>query len=170
MAQEINVRGLSDLQKFLDEFPVKLEKNVMRGGLRAGCTKELLPEVQANLMAAGAVKTGELIAGMKVGTRAQGGRVTAYVVAGGKHGWIMKFIEYGVKPHDIVARAGGWLAFSGIFAKAVHHPGFAARAVMRPALDRSGQAAVIVVGEYIRDRLATKEGLDTAGILIEGDE
>ncbi len=32
----INVRGLADLQKFLDQLPAKLETNVMRGALMAG--------------------------------------------------------------------------------------------------------------------------------------
>jgi hypothetical protein len=164
MAQEINVRGLSDLQKFLDEFPVKFEKNCMVGGLRAGAKQELLPEVQANLMAAGAVKTGELIAGMKVGTRTQGGRVTAYVKATGKHAFIAKWIEYGVAAHDIVAKAGGWLAWSGIFAKSVRHPGFKGRGFMRGALDQSGDAAVIAMTEYIKRRLETQGGLDTSEV------
>lgn len=169
MADTVHVKGLSDLQKFLDELPAKLERNVMRGALRAGAVKELLPETQANLMAAGAVKTGELIAGLKVKTGARGGRVTASVVAGGKHGYIMKWIEYGVAPHLIVAKAGGLLAFLGIFAKAVHHPGFKGRGSMRLALDRSGGAAVVAAGNYMKARLEAG-GLDTADITIEADQ
>ncbi|MCR4331283.1 MAG: hypothetical protein NUV34_01045 [Sulfuricaulis sp.] len=166
----IHVKGLADLQKFLDTLAPKIEKNILRGALRAGAAKELLPETQANLMAAGAVQTGELIAGLKVGTRSKGGRVTSYVKAGGKHGYIMKWIEYGVAPHDIVAKAGGLLSFLGIFAKAVHHPGFKGRGSMRRALDHSGGAAVVAAAEYMKNRLATKHGLDTSGVMIAGDE
>ena len=36
MADSVHVKGLDALQKLLDTLPVKLEKNVMRGGLRAG--------------------------------------------------------------------------------------------------------------------------------------
>lgn len=162
---DTHIKGLSELNKFLQEFPVKLEKNILRGSLRAGAKKELLPEVQANLMSAGAVRTGELISGLKVGTRSKGGKVTAYVKAGGKHGYIMKWIEYGVKPHDIVAKAGGWLSFLGIFAKAVRHPGFKGRGSMRKALDRSGVAAAVVAGEYMRNRLE-KSGVDVADVEI----
>jgi hypothetical protein len=165
---DVHVTGLADLQKFLDQFPPKFERNCVRGGLRAGAVKELLPETQANLMAAGAVKTGELIAGLKVKTSARGGRVTSSVVSTGKHAYIMKWIEYGVKAHNIVAKAGGWLAFGGIFARAVHHPGFAARPCMRPALDRSGGAAVVAAGEYMKARLEAG-GLDTADITIEAE-
>lgn len=161
----IHVKGLAALDKYLQEFPVKFERSCVRGGLRAGAVKELLPETQANLMAAGAVQTGELIAGLKVKTSARGGRVTASVVAGGKHGYIMKWIEYGVAPHDIVAKAGGLLSFLGIFAKAVHHPGFKGRGSMRRALDHSGGAAVVAAGEYMKNRLE-KVGLDVADIDI----
>ncbi len=160
-----HIKGLAALDKYLQTFPVKFEKSCVRGGLRAGAKKELLPETQANLMAAGAVKTGELIAGLKVGTRSRGGRVTAYVKAGGKHGWLMRFIEYGVRPHDIVAKAGGWLSFLGIFSRKVRHPGFAGRGSMRRALDQSGGAATVAAGEYMRDRLE-RVGVDVADIEI----
>ena len=166
---DIKVSGLSDLQMFMDTLAPKLEANVMRGGLRDGATKELLPEAQANLLAAGAVRTGELIAGLKVRTSARGGTVSASVVSSGKHAYIAKWIEYGVKPHTITAK-GGLLSFGGVFAKSVQHPGFAARPFLRPALDRSGQAAVVAVAEYIKKRLATKEGLNTSGVHIEGDQ
>lgn len=166
---EQHIKGLKELNAFLTALPVKLEKNVLRGGLRAGAKKELLQEAQANLMSAGAVQTGELISGLKVGTRSRGGKVTAYVKATGKHAYIARWIEYGVKPHNIPAKAGGMLAFLGIFAKSVAHPGFAARAFLRPALDRSGGAAVVEAAKYMRNRLATKHGLDTADIAI-GDE
>jgi len=165
VSDPIHVKGLSDLQKFLDQFPPKFERNCVRGGLRAGAVKELLPEAQANLMAAGAVQTGELIAGLKVKTSSRGGTVTASVVSTGKHAYIAKWIEYGVKPHDIVAKAGGWLSFLGIFARAVRHPGFAAKPFLRPALDRSGGAAVVAAGEYMKARLEAG-GLDTSDITI----
>ncbi len=169
MGDTAHVKGLSDLQSFLDQLPAKLERNVMRSALRAGATKELLPEAQANLMSAGAVQTGELIAGLKVKTKVRGGTVTSSVVSTGKHAYIAKWIEYGVAAHNIAAKKGGWLSFAGIFAKEVMHPGFKARPFLRPALDRSGGAAVVASAEYMKKRLATREGLDTSDVLIEGD-
>ena len=41
---------------------------------------------------------------------------------------------------------------------------------MRPALDSQATRAVVAAGEYIKRRLATKHGLDTSGVMIEGDE
>jgi HK97 gp10 family phage protein len=162
---EIHVTGLAELQKFLDELPPKLERNVMRGALRAGMNV-VKPVAQANARKA----SGLYAAGLKVGTRARGGRVTASLKATGPHGWLGKWIEFGTKPHNIAARKKGWLAFMNIFAREVAHPGARPFPHMRPALDGQAQNAVIAAAEYMKKRMATKWGLDTSHIMIEGDE
>jgi hypothetical protein len=102
--------------------------------------------------------------------------VTASVKVGGKNKktqadvWYAHMIEFtGARPHDIKAKKAISLFIAGIFGKIVHHPGFKAHAFMRPALDGQAQSAIVAAGNYIKNRLATKEGLDTAGILVEGD-
>lgn len=160
-----HVKGLSELQKFLDTLTPKMEVNVMRGGLRAGMNV-VKPIAQSNIHRV----SGELAAGLKVGTRRRGSTVTANLKATGPHRFIAHLVEYGTKAHNIAARAEGWLSFGGIFRKSVEHPGATARPFMRPALDGQAQAAVVATGEYIKNRLATKEGLDTSHITIEGDE
>jgi len=50
------------------------------------------------------------------------------------------------------------------------HPGVMPKPFMRPALDAQSGAAVLAVGEYIKKRLATKNGLDTSEINIEVEE
>lgn len=170
MNDDTHVTGLPELQKFLDQLAPKLERNVCRGALRAGCVKELLPEAQANLLKEGAVKTGKLIAGLKVGTRSKGGVVIGYVKTTGPHAYIAKWIEYGVAAHKIAAKKGGWLFFGGVFARVVQHPGLRPRAFMRPALDHSGGAAVVAAAEYMKAKLSSKHGLDTADVAISGDE
>ena len=52
----------------------------------------------------------------------------------------------------------------------VFHPGAKPKPYMRPALDARAQDAVIAAGEYIKKRLATKNGLDTSDITIEAGE
>ncbi|MCR4297505.1 MAG: hypothetical protein NUV75_01945 [Gallionella sp.] len=172
MADTQHIRGLDKLNKFLQTFPVKFEKSCVRGGLRAGAVKELLPEVQANVLSF-ATKSGELMTGLKVVTRSRRGRVTAAVVATGPHAYLAKWMEYGVKAHNITAKKG-FLSFLGVFAKSVMHPGIAPygnksargpHSFMRPALDHSGGAAVVAAGEYMRNRLETA-GLDVADIDI----
>ena len=114
--------------------------------------------------------TSRLAAGLKIGTRSRGGTVTATLKATGPHAYIAKWIEYGVRAHNIAAKQNGWLSFMNIFRKEVAHPGFAPKPFLRPALDQQAQPAVIAAAEYMRNRLATKEGLDTADIVIEGDQ
>lgn len=167
---EENIKGLKELNGFLQQLAPKVERNVLRGALRAGASKELLPEAQANLMAAGAVETGELINGLKVGTKAKGGQAIAYVKAGGKHAHLAHWIEFGTRPHNIRAKIGGFLSFLGRFATEVMHPGMKPRPFMRPTLDSAGIAAVDQAARYMRDRLASKHGLDTSHVRLPGDE
>ena len=158
---ETHVKGLAELQKFLDQLPAKLEANVMRSALRAG----------ANIVKAQArqnvpVKTGKLRDGLKVSTSSRRGRVTAKVKATGKHAHIAPWLEYGTAAHKITAKKGKGLFFGGLFVKGVQHPGFRPKPFMRPALDSKAQEATIAVGEAIKKRLAKKHGLDASDVEI----
>lgn len=164
MSGEVRVKGLSDLNALLQELPAKMERNVLRGALRAGA-RVVQAEAKANVP----VDTGALRAGIKVSTggkRGAAGVVIAKVRVTGRHAFVAPWLEYGVAAHTITARRGGWLFF-GAFARSVEHPGFAPRPFMRPALDSKAQAAVVAAGNYIKQRLATKHGLDTADIEVE---
>lgn len=165
MSEFKHVKGLADLQKFMNQLTPKLEANVMRGALRAGM-KIVLPVAQANIHSV----SGELAAGLKLGTARKGGMVMASIKAKGPHGFIAKFVEYGTAAHVIEGRNGGWLNVLGQLRKSVDHPGAKAKPFLRPALDAQAQNAVVGAAEYIKNRLATKEGLDTSAVRIEGDE
>lgn len=165
MADDIRVKGLSDLQKFLDNLPVALERNVMRGALRAGMGV-IKPVAQSNVRKV----SGLLADGLKIGTRVRGRTVTARLRATGKHGFVAGWVEHGTAAHKIFAKIGGSLFLGGIFSKSVNHPGAKPKPFMRPALDAQAQNAVIATGQYIKQRLATKNGLDTTYVLVEGDE
>lgn len=165
MQDSEHIKGLSDLQKFLDTLTPKVEANIMRGALRAGMNV-VKPIAQANVHSV----SGELAAGLKVGTRRRGGTVTANLKATGPHASIAHLVEYGTKAHFIQVKNSKWLTFGGIFAKSVAHPGARPNPFMRPALDSQVTTATVAAGNYIKDRLATKEGLDTAHITVEGDE
>lgn len=160
MSDLVHVKGLSELQKFLDQLPAKVEKNVLRGALRAG----------ANVVRADAVgrihsRSGVLAKSLKVGTKSRGSKVTAAVRT---KVFYAKWVEYGTKPHVIKASDGGALAIGGGYYKAVNHPGIVTPyPFMRPALDTKASAAVMAAGEYIKARLATKHGLDTSEVIIE---
>ncbi len=167
MADDLNVKGLSALNAFMDQLTPKMERNVCRGGLRAGMNV-VKPVAQANIDSI----SGELAKGLKVSTRARGGKVTATLKATGPHAYVAPWLEYGTRPHTITARNRKGLSVGGLFFQSVDHPGIAKgpHAFMLPALDTQAQAAVIATGEYIRGRLSMKHGLDTADIVIGEDE
>lgn len=181
---DIHIKGLAELQKFLDTLPIKMEKNVMRGALRSGAKLiEAQAKANAPVGAPNSVNArlyggyaGALRDSIRTGTRAKNAKVMAYVRAGGKNRgsradvFYANWVEFGTRAHTIAAKGKGWLSFGGIFAKSVDHPGTSPRPFMRPALDAKAVAAVNAAAEYIRDRLSRKHGLDTSAILLEGDE
>jgi HK97 gp10 family phage protein len=162
----MHIKGLADLQKFFDQLPAKVEANILRGALRAG-----IQPVQADAKMRVGHVSGLLRDGLKISTRRKGGIVYAVLRSTGKHGFIAHWIEYGTAPHLILSRLKNWLSFGGQFFRRIDHPGIKNPIpFMRPALDTQAQTAVIAAAEYMKKRLATKEGLDTAGIIIAGDE
>lgn len=166
MPDLINVKGLSELEKFMDQLPIKVERNVARGAVRAGMNV-VKPVAQANVHSV----SGKLALGLKITTRSKGGMVVAKLKATGPHASIAHLIEFtGAKAHLISAATKKALSIGGQAFASVHHPGFKPRPFMRPALDTEASAAVVAVGNYIKDRLATREGLDTSAVLVEGDE
>ena len=170
MADTTHVKGLDELQKLLDTLPAKMEANVMRGALRAGMNP-IKAEAKQLLAAHGNVVSGQIRDGLKVSVRSQGGKILARLRVRGKHAFIAYWLEFtGAKPHEIKPKKRKSLFIAGLFGEIVHHPGFRPKPFLRPALDGQAQRAVIAVGEYIKNRLATKNGLDTSGIDIEAGE
>lgn len=162
---DIHVTGLKELGQFLDTLPEKLQKNVVRGAFRKGMN-EVKPAAQQGVHSI----SGLLAAGLKVGTRAKGGTVYATLKATGKHAYIARWVEYGTAAHTITAKDRKSLSLGGVFFQSVQHPGARPKPFLRPALDQQASAAVVAAAEYMKERLSTKHGLDTAHITIEGDE
>lgn len=124
------------------------------------------PEAQRNIHSV----SGLLAAGLKIGSGGRGGRVFSYLRARGKHAYVAKWVEFGTRAHRIDAKGGGWLSFGGIFRRGVLHPGATPHPFLRPALQAKAGAAVIAAAEYMRDRLASKEGLDVADLTFDREE
>jgi HK97 gp10 family phage protein len=158
----IAVKGLSDLQRFLDELPAKVERNALRGALRAGANV-IKPVAQANIHSI----SGATAKSLKVRTDARGGRVTASVYT---RYFVGRLLEYtGAKPHRITPAIAKAISIGGHAYSAVNHPGFSPKPFLRPALDTRASEAVVAVGEYLKLRLATKHGLDTSGVAVEAE-
>ena len=62
---------------------------------------------------------------------------------------------------------GGALSFGGGALQHVDHPGARAQPFMRPALDARASDATVAAAQYMKERLATKHGLDTGDVEIE---
>lgn len=182
MSDTVHVKGLSDLQRFLDQLPAKIEKNIMRSALRAGA-KVILEEARARVPVStpnaknqslyGAY-SGALRDSLRVTTRYSRGKISASVKAGGgtKRGadvFYAQWVEYGTRPHVITARNRAYLSFAGGAYKSVNHPGAQPRPFMRPAMDTRSEDAVIAVGRQIKARL-TKAGIDTEEVTIGADD
>jgi HK97 gp10 family phage protein len=176
MTTEIEgIKGLSELQKVLDEFPVKLERNIMRGAMRAGCNV-MKKIAKANCPQGEPTIEGKRLFGHHKGLlkesirvaismkKSQGGKIIAEVRAGGemKNGaqvYYAHMVERDTRPHKIEAGIGKRFPWGG---KVVNHPGTKGKAFMRHAFDHGGRASVEALREYIRKRLLTKHGIEVA--------
>lgn len=156
------VKGLKDLQEFLDDLPVKMERDIMRGGIRAG-TKEIYTEA----LTSAPVLHGKLKEGIKMGTSVRGSIVRGYVRS---TDFKTRWIEYGTAAHAITASPSKFLNFGGVFVKSVMHPGSHPHPFLRPALDNQATSAVIATGNYVKERLSSKLKYDTSAIFVGGDE
>lgn len=165
MADLRHVKGLDQLQKFLDALPAKMEANIMRGGLRAGA---MVMRAEAQTKAPN--RTGVLSKGIKVSTRSSKGVVKAIVKTTGKHGYLAPWLEYGTAAHRIAPKRAKALFLGGIFVSSIEHPGSKPKPFMRPAMDSKASASLVAVGEYVKKRL-TKEGFAQASeVQLEVDE
>lgn len=161
MAEEF-VHGMAELGKALEQLPVKLERNVMRGAMRAGAkvqlakAQELVPEEHDG------PHPGELKKSLRIRTSSRRGVVRAIVTAGSKLVYWARWVELGTLAHFIRPKNRKSLFFAGLAREAIHHPGAKKKPFMRPALDGTAGGVLTAVGSYIRRRL-DKEGIDVPG-------
>lgn len=156
MQDTFHIKGLAALGKALSTLPVKIERNVLRGALRAG-----MKPVQAAARENAAKATGLLARGLRISTDGRKGKVYARLKTSGKHDYIARFVEFGTAPHRISGRNGGMLRIAGkAIVPSVAHPGARAVPFMRPAIDTKSPDAVQAVANYIRNRLSTQHGID----------
>lgn len=155
---ETKVNGLAELDKALATLADKLQRNVVRGALRAGA-KQIEVEAKAQLARNQSVHTGALRDSVRVSVRLVRGVPKATISAGSKKAWYAKLVEFGTTKHIIQAKQSKGLFFGGINRAQVNHPGATKRPYMRPALDAASAKAIEAYAAYIRKRLA-KQGLD----------
>lgn len=160
MAKDINIVGGKELAEFLQQLPVRIEKNIMRAALRAGA-RVIADEAKINVP----TQLGDLKRSIRTGSNAKKGQVEAYARAGNKKAFYYRFVEFGTAAHIIKAgKNKKVLVFTArdgnkVVKEQVLHPGAVAKPYMRPALDAKGDAAIRAVTNKIKERL-TKEGIN----------
>jgi HK97 gp10 family phage protein len=151
----VNVTGLAELERALNELPDKVAKNVARAALRAAAAPVL--EEARRLVP---VKSGKLRDSLRITTSLRGGVPKAFVKVGpgGKKyrgTFYANMIERGTSKHLIA----GPLYFGGQWHRFAQHKGAKKRPFMRPAADSQAKAAVDAFAAKMRDRL-TKAGIE----------
>jgi len=176
MTTQFEVKGLKELNRFLQQLPEKVEKNIMRGAMRAAA-KPVMAEAKANAPTGEPSDTakrryrvynGALRDSIRISSRLdrRNKQVKARIIVGGKSKktgadvFYPHIIEHGSAPHSV--RKGG--------KGPVTHPGMRPKPFMRPALDSQAGEAIKAAGEYVKKRLRTKHGINTADIIIEVEE
>lgn len=147
---DVEIKGLADLHRALQELPAKVEANVLRGGLRAAGKV-----IQEEAMARVPVASGDLRDSIRVSARLQKkrGKVEATVKAGSKKAWYAHLVEFGTAAHFIKPKNRKSLFFAWLAKEVVNHPGAKRKPYMRPAFDGKAQSALQAMADYIRARL-----------------
>lgn len=177
MAEDRAIVGGRELDAFLQQLPVKVEKNIMRAALRAGAAV-IRDEARNNV----SVLDGLLRRSIRVTGQVKNGTATASVKVGAFYG---NMVEYGTRAHLIkvqeeekainyrLTRKRGVLTRVSMrtinrhvlqignhfVGPTVSHPGAHQKPFLRPALDTKAGAAIEAVKNKIRQRL-TKEGIN----------
>lgn len=143
------ITGLAEINKILQELPVKVEVQIIRGMLRAATkpiearAKQLVPIVSADLLNS-----------IKVSTRSRNGAVTATLRAGDKKAFYAHIVEYGSVAHVIKPKKNKkTLLVAGVPVLSVNHPGSKKTPFMRPAMDETQQEAVQAALDYAKKRI-----------------
>lgn len=168
---EVQFTGLADLEKALQELAPKVQKNAIRGALRAG-QKVIL---QAVKLAAPVgppsfgnrkygLQAGDLAKSARISIRARNGDLVASVKVGNSRVWYAHLVEFGTAAHVIAAQPGHALNVNGRDVKRVLHPGAQKKPFMRPVFDSTTnqQGALEAFAAYMRKRVDAELAPDPA--------
>lgn len=176
MATEFEVTGLSDLYAALQELPVRIERNITRGGLRAGAAV-FRDEARANVPK----DSGVLRKSIKSGSDVRRGKAYGYVRIDRNKGdaFYAHMVEFGTasyyagsgrskrQPYRIPKATIGRKKTANTVSKrlkfntpggfvirnAVIHPGIKPTFFMRKAFDRKQKEAMDAFRAYVENRL-----------------
>ena len=153
---EERVLGLQEVNKKLEQIPVKLQKKLIRQALRKGvnifrdAARQVVPKKTGKLRRAiksASAKSSKDQIGMKVGID--------YKIA--RYGTV---VEFGSRPHEIKAKKGKLLSNkSDIFGRSVKHPGQKPSLFMKSAYEGASGKAI----KAFEDEMKTNFDLEVGG-------
>ncbi len=161
MMTDIHIKGLEGVQALLDALPATIEKNIVRGGLRAAAkvveaeAKQLCPVGEGDLPKGRT--SGALRDSIHVSMHSHRGRVQATIKAGDDKAWYAAMVEHGTARHWIKPKNRKSLFLAGLARRAVLHPGAKKQPFMRPAIDTKASDAIETFSAYLKNRLARIE-------------
>lgn len=147
MADEFQVQGLKELHDILQQLPVRLEKNVMRGAIRAG-SKPVAEEARRR---APVLKDGDprrVMGALSKSVRVMSPNVKQGVVRGGVVAGGKSSVGRGKNKVQADAFYAHFVEFGTV--------NMAAQPFMRPAVDAKTNAAIEATAQYIRERVETE--------------
>lgn len=148
-----NIAGLQELHRALQDFPVKFEKSVLRGGMRAG--GKVFERIAAGKIP---VRSGKLRNSLKVRTRSKRGQVTVEITLGDKNAFYGHMVENGTAAHFLVPRKkvrgmAKRMAINGTPRTWVKHPGAKPNPIMRNTFDEGQEQALAAFRDYVYGRI-----------------
>jgi HK97 gp10 family phage protein len=175
-SNRFEVKGLSELDQMLKTLPVKIEKNVVRGALRAG-QKIMLQGAQRQLSEVTKQDSGALENSLKIRIARRNERfgwVRSFLIAGDEHAYYSHMIEFGTasfytgkgnsvgSSYLIKPNVKKSLFFGGKAKEAVVHPGIKPKPFMRQSVDLYSEASLNAIVGYMEKRIPKE--LKKAGI------
>lgn len=160
MASEVKITGLAELNKMLQQLPANIERNILRGGLRAG-QKVFQQLALANISPV----MDDLRRSLKIKTSGKNGVASAVLTAGDRFAYYAHWVEYGTasyyqgsgstvgSPYKIRARRKKALKMGDRSFTSIIHPGVKPAPYMRPAADSGMEQALFAVRDYLKLRI-----------------
>jgi hypothetical protein len=142
-------KGIARLGKMPDSVraALKVETNAL--------ATELRDKARANAGSFFQVRTGKFLKSIKKSVRTSQKSVIGKVYSKDK---VAHLLERGVKPHDIRPKNAKALAFLGVYAEMIHHPGFRGHTIINAAYQDMKSEINEGLAKAVRDGVAADVG------------
>ncbi len=164
MTTAVSVKGLSELLRDLRTLPARIERNVIRGALRAG-GRVLVRELAKRTPVGRPRKNwrgefrpgGDLLKSIKMRVTARKGAPEMTISIGSRLAWYANIVERGTYRQPggywIVARKAKALRIGHVLRRRIWHPGISPRYFVRDAFAAGAEPSVQEFRQYVARRL-----------------